>query len=77
MLNRESLSVHFNVEQCYTSSTDAALWFDFGAEANGRNILNSMPITAVTRSDTIRLGKKGRPIDVMQAATERSRLRST
>jgi hypothetical protein len=65
--NVESLAVHFNIEQCYTGSTDAALWFDFGAEANGRSILNSMPITAVTRSDTIQLGKKGRLIDVMQA----------
>jgi hypothetical protein len=65
--NVESFAGHFNVEQCYTSNTDAALWFDFGAKANGRSILDSMPITAVTRSDTIQLGKKGRPIDVMQA----------
>jgi hypothetical protein len=65
--NVETFAGHFNVEQCYTSNTDAALWFDFGAKANGRNILDSMPITAVTRSDTIQLGKKGRPIEVMQA----------
>jgi flavorubredoxin len=65
--NVETFAGHFNVEQCYTSNPDAALWFDFGAKANGRSILDSMPITAVTRSDTIRLGKKGRPIDVMQA----------
>ena len=65
--NVETFAGHFNVEQCYTSNTDAALWFDFGAKANGRSILDSMPITAVTRSDTIQLGKKGRPIDVMQA----------
>jgi flavorubredoxin len=65
--NVESFAGHFNVEQCYTSNIDAALWFDFGAKANGRSILDSMPITAVTRSDTIQLGKKGRPIDVMQA----------
>jgi hypothetical protein len=65
--NVESFAGHFNVEQCYTSNIDAALWFDFGAKANGRNILDSMPITAVTRSDTIQLGKKGRSIDVMQA----------
>jgi hypothetical protein len=65
--NVESFAGHFNVEQCYTSNIDAALWFDFGAKANGRSILDSMPITAVTRSDTIQLGKKGRLIDVMQA----------
>jgi flavorubredoxin len=65
--NVESFAGHFNVAQCYTSNIDAALWFDFGAKANGRSILDSMPITAVTRSDTIQLGKKGRLIDVMQA----------
>src|SRR5262249_1084307 len=31
------------------------------------DILESMKVTAVTRSDTIELGKNGRPIDVMQA----------
>src|SRR2546421_10433741 len=65
--NVETFAGHFNVEQCYTSNIDAALWFDFGAKADGRSILDSMPITAVTRSDTIQLGKKGRLIDVMQA----------
>jgi flavorubredoxin len=65
--NVEAFAGHFNVEQCYTSNIDAALWFDFGAKANGRSILSSMPITAVTRADTIQLGKEGRPIDVMQA----------
>jgi hypothetical protein len=65
--NVETFAAHFNVEQCYTSNTDAALWFDFGAKANGRRILDAMPITAVTRSDTIELGKNGRPIDVVQA----------
>ena len=65
--NVETFAAHFNVEQCYTSNIDAALWFDFGAEADGRRILHAMPVTAVTRSDTIELGKQGRPIDVMQA----------
>ena len=65
--NVESFAGHFNIDQCYTSNTDAALWFDFGAKADGRSILDSMPITAVTRADTIQLGKNGRPIDVMQA----------
>ena len=32
-----------------------------------RDILESMKVTAVTRADTIELGKKGRAIDVMQA----------
>src|SRR5947209_16924853 len=65
--NVETFAAHFNVEQCYTSNIDAALWFDFGAKADGRSILDSMPVTAVTRSDTIELGKQGRAIDVVQA----------
>jgi hypothetical protein len=65
--NVESFAAHFNVERCYTSNTDAALWFDFGAKANGRSILGSMPVTAVTRADTIQLGSGERGIDVMQA----------
>jgi flavorubredoxin len=65
--NVESFAGHFNVAQCYTSNVDAALWFDFGAKADGRGILESMNVVAVTRADTIELGAAGRPIDVMQA----------
>jgi hypothetical protein len=65
--NVESFAGHFNVETCYTSNIDAALWFDFGARAEGRDILKSMKVTAVTRADTIALGKGGRLVDVMQA----------
>jgi hypothetical protein len=65
--NVESFAGHFNIETCYTSNPDAALWFDFGAKADGRDILKSMKVTAVTRADTIELGKNGRSIDVMQA----------
>ena len=65
--NVETFAGHFNVEQCYTSNIDAALWFDFGAQADGRSILESMKVVAVTRADTIQLGKGGRAIDVMQA----------
>jgi hypothetical protein len=65
--NVETFAGHFNVEQCYTSNPDAALWFDFGAQADGRSTLESMKVTAVTRADTIQLGKQGRTIDVMQA----------
>ena len=65
--NVESFAGHFNVETCYTSNIDAALWFDFGAKAEGRDIFKSMKVTAVTRADTIELGKSGRAIDVMQA----------
>src|SRR6266480_1997380 len=65
--NVEAFAGHFNVETCYTSNVDAALWFDFGAKANGRSTLESMKVTAVTRADTIQLGKKDRAIDVMQA----------
>ena len=65
--NVESFAAHFNVETCYTSNIDAALWFDFGAKAEGRDVLKSMKVTAVTRADTIHLGKGGREIEVMQA----------
>jgi flavorubredoxin len=65
--NVESFAAHFNVETCYTSNPDAALWFDFGAREDGRSLLDSMSVTAVTRADTIRLGRLGREIDVMQA----------
>jgi hypothetical protein len=65
--NVETFAGHFNIETCYTSNPDAALWFDFGAKTDGRSILDSMHVTAVTRADTIKLGKQGREIDVMQA----------
>ena len=65
--NVESFAAHFNIDQCYTSNPDAALWFDFGVTDNGRNILDAMKVTAVTRADTINLGRGGRAIDVMQA----------
>jgi hypothetical protein len=65
--NVETFAGHFNVETCYTGNIDAALWFDFGAKDEGRDILKSMKVTAVTRADTIELGKGGRAIDVMQA----------
>ena len=64
--NVASFAGHFNIDQCYTSNPDAALWFDFG-DAGGRDILSSMKVTAVTRADTIELGQSGRTIDVMQA----------
>jgi hypothetical protein len=70
--NVESFAGHFNIETCYTSNPDAALWFDFGAREDGRGLLDAMKVTAVTRADTIQLGKSslGEPariIDVMQA----------
>ena len=64
--NVASFAGHFNIDQCYTSNPDAALWFDFG-DAGGRDILAAMKVTAVTRADTIALGHSGRTIDVMQA----------
>src|SRR5262249_49110636 len=65
--NVETFAGHFNVETCYTSNIDAALWFDFGANADGRDVLASMKVTAVSRSDVIKLGAGGRAIDVMNA----------
>jgi flavorubredoxin len=65
--NVETFAGHFNVKTCYTSNIDAALWFDFGAKDEGRDILKKMNVTAVTRADVIELGKQDRKIDVMQA----------
>jgi hypothetical protein len=65
--NVESFAGHFNVETCYTSNPDAALWFDFGTREDGRSLLDAMKVTAVTRADTITLGSTARTIDVMQA----------
>jgi hypothetical protein len=65
--NVESFAAHFNVKTCYTSNIDAALWFDFGAKTDGRDVLKSMNVTAVTRADTITLGSGQRAIEVMQA----------
>jgi hypothetical protein len=65
--NVESFAAHFNVKTCYTSNIDAALWFDFGAKADGRDVLKSMNVTAVSRADSIALGGAARAIDVMQA----------
>ena len=65
--NVESFAGHFNVETCYTSNIDAALWFDFGTKTEGRDILRSMKVTAVTRADSLQVGNDGRAIDVTQA----------
>lgn len=65
--NVESFASHFNVDRCYTNNVDAALWFDFGAKEDGRNILDAMNVVAVGRVDTIEIGKQGRLIDVMHA----------
>ncbi len=64
--NVATFAGHFNVDQCYTSNPDAALWFDFGTD-NSRDILDAMKVTAVTRADSIKLGSADRVIDVMQA----------
>ena len=37
--NVETFAGHFKVDRCYTNNIDAALWFDFGAKEDGRNIL--------------------------------------
>ncbi|HEX5211162.1 MAG TPA: hypothetical protein VFW22_05455 [Pseudolabrys sp.] len=64
--NVESFAGHFNIDQCYTSNPDAALWFDFGAREDGRALLDAMKVMALTRADTIELGSQGRTIDVTQ-----------
>jgi hypothetical protein len=65
--NVETFAGHFKVDKCYTNNIDAALWFDFGAKEDGRNILDSMNVVAVGRADSIEIGSKGRLVDVMHA----------
>src|SRR3954464_3674884 len=48
--NVETFAGHFKVDKCYTNNIDAALWFDFGAKEDGRNILDSMNVVAVGRA---------------------------
>src|SRR6201994_1603593 len=43
--NVATFAGHFNVDTCYTSNIDAALWFDFGTD-NSRSILESMKVVA-------------------------------
>jgi len=71
--NVEAFAGHFNVEQCYTSNIDAACGSISAPRADGRNILESMKVTAVTRADTIEVGGKDRPIDVMNAPIQPDR----
>jgi len=62
------LAGHFNIETCYTSNPDAALWFDFGAKAEGRDILKIDEGHGGDPGGHDRLGQSGRSIDVMQGA---------
>src|SRR4030095_7471068 len=42
--NVESFAGHFNVEQCYTSNVDAALWFDFCSQVGGQTLLQYVKV---------------------------------
>src|SRR5262249_22516854 len=61
--NVESFAGHFNIETCYTSNIDAALWFDFGARLEGRDILDQMTVTAGTGAATHRVAQHRRRTD--------------
>ena len=67
--NVETLSAHFDVEQCYTGNPDAAWWFDFGATSDqGKNVLDKLKVTVVSRDETLPVGKLGaRMLNVFQA----------
>src|ERR1700722_18714574 len=54
--NVEGFAGHFNVATHYPSNVDAALWFDFGARAECRDMLKTTKVPSVTRADTIELG---------------------
>ena len=67
--NVETLAAYFNIEQCYTGNPDANWWFDFGATSDcGKNILENLNITVVSRSEVLPIGHLGeRLLDVFQA----------
>jgi len=67
--NVETLAAHFDVEQCYTGNPDAHWWFDFGATSDrGHDVLSSLRITVVSRSEVLPVGHRGgRLLDVFQA----------
>ena len=65
--NVETFAGHFNVKTMLHQQHRRGAVVRFRRQGDGRDILESMKVTAVTRADTIELGKQGRPIDVMQA----------
>jgi flavorubredoxin len=66
--NIDPFTLHFNVKECFTGNPDAAFWFDFGAGSDsGKNTLDSLNITTISREETIPIGALGRPVVVYQA----------
>ena len=63
--NVESFAAHFNVDLLHQQSGRGAVVRFRRVRAAGS--VSTMKVTAVTRADTIDLGKLGRTIDVMQA----------
>jgi hypothetical protein len=75
--NVEAFAGHFNVEQCYTSNIDAALWFDFGAKVGGRSILESMRVSALTLIYRDHHRRRRRPCSARSRQASRSVRRSS
>jgi hypothetical protein len=66
--NIEPFSAWFNVKECFTGNPDAALWFDFGAGSDaGEDTLHRLPITTISREETLPVGALGRPVTMYQA----------
>jgi hypothetical protein len=66
--NIDPFTLYFNVKECFTGNPDAAFWFDFGAGSDsGKNTLDTLKITTISREETIPIGSLGRPVVVYQA----------
>jgi glyoxylase-like metal-dependent hydrolase (beta-lactamase superfamily II) len=68
--NVEALAEAFDLEQCYSSNADAALWVDFGGRSD-RPGVRAEPVktTMVQRSQRIHVGDeaRGRALEAFQA----------
>jgi hypothetical protein len=68
--NVEALADAFDVEQCYSSNADAAVWVDFGARSDKPGAqASSLKTTMVKRSQRLHVGDEGlgRALEAFQA----------
>jgi hypothetical protein len=68
--NVEALADAFDLEQCYSSNADAALWVDFGGRSDRPGAkVNPIKTTMVKRSQRIFVGDetRGRALEAFQA----------
>jgi hypothetical protein len=68
--NVEALADAFDVEQCYSSNADAAVWVDFGARSDKPGAkVSPLVTTMVKRSQRLHVGDeaRGRALEAFQA----------